>query len=93
MPILTSKVQKRGQVTIPIEFRERLGLSEGTIVTFKQTSEGILITPQELIAMQAFDEIGRLLKEKSITLDEMLESGRKIRNELVAEKYGLKDGE
>lgn len=44
-PVKLATVQKRGQVTIPIELRRKLGIEEGGIVAFIETEEGILISP------------------------------------------------
>ena len=80
-------VQKRGQVTIPIELRRKLGIEEGGVVAFVETNDGILISPKEVLAMEALDRIGKALKEQGITLDELIESGREIRGEIYREKF------
>jgi antitoxin PrlF len=82
-------VQKRGQVTIPIELRRRFGIEEGGVVAFVETEEGILISPREVLAMGALDRIGEVLKERGITLGELIESGREIRGRIIEEEYGL----
>jgi AbrB family looped-hinge helix DNA binding protein len=68
-----SRVQKKGQVTIPIEIRDRLGIQEGDLVAFVETEQGVLITRQ------------------GIDLDDLIESGRQIRGDLIKERYGLSD--
>lgn len=52
-----SRVQRKGQITIPVELRERLGIREGDFVSFVETDEGILLMPQKLIPS---DVVGRL---------------------------------
>lgn len=84
-----SRVQKKGQVTIPIEIRDKLGIQEGDLVAFVETDEGILITRQEIAAMRLLNQIGQALKEKGIDLEELIESGRELRGELIKETYGL----
>ena len=76
-------VQKRGQVTIPIELRRKLGIEEGGVVAFIETKDGILISPREVLAMDALDRIGEVLKEQGISLEELIESGREIRGRMV----------
>lgn len=66
-----SRVQKKGQVTIPASLRDKMGLKEGDLVAFSETSEGILISPQKVFAMRTFDRIGDALKAQEITLDEV----------------------
>ena len=60
----------------------------GRIISFQETDDGLLISPREALAMKLLDDIGEALKEKAITLEELLDSGEKIRQELYDEKYG-----
>lgn len=83
------RVQEKGQVTLPSEVRNKLGLKKGDLVAVEETQNGILITPQAAIAMEALDRIGVELKKKGLTLEEMIESGRKVRGQILKEKYGI----
>lgn len=80
------RVQEKSQVTLPADVRRRLHLKKGDLVAVEETAQGILITPQEAVAVQALDRLGALLREQGITFDELLESGREIRGELVREQ-------
>ena len=84
-----SMVQEKGQVTIPVEIRRKLGLKKGDMVAFVETEDGVLISSREAVVTRALDRIGEMLLEKGITLEEMMESGREIRRDLVKEMYGL----
>ena len=84
-----STVQERGQVTIPREIRERLGLTRGSQVSFLETEEGVLLVPRETVATAALQKIGDALREKGISLEDLLESGEGVREELIEETYGL----
>jgi antitoxin PrlF len=84
-----SVVQEKGQVTIPAEIRRKLGLKKGDLVAFIETEEGVLISPQEVVAMKALDKLGEMLEEQGISLEELIESGRDIRGEMAKEKYDL----
>lgn len=84
-----SAVQEKGQVTIPAEIRRKLGLKKGDLVAFVETDQGVLIRPQEVIAVDILDRMGRILKEKGVTLEELMEDGREMRGELLKEEYGL----
>lgn len=83
-------VQKRGQVTIPIELRRKLGIEEGGIVAFIETEDGVLISPREVLTVETLGRIGKVLREQGISLEELIESGREIRGQIVEEEYGLK---
>ena len=84
-----SIVQKKGQITIPIEIRKKMGLKEGDLVAFVETEQGIMISPQETIAMDALDKLGEALKARGMTLEELMEEGEQTREERVREKYHL----
>jgi AbrB family looped-hinge helix DNA binding protein len=86
------RVQEKGQVTLPAKARKRFGLKKGDLVAVTETPDGLLITPPEVIATQALDRIGELLREKGITLEEMIESGRQERAGLIEEMYGIAAG-
>jgi len=82
-----SIIQEKGQVTIPTDIRKRLGLKKGDRVSFTETENGVLITPQTLLASEALDQIGNLLKESGLSLEDVLARGRELRGEIVARKY------
>jgi AbrB family looped-hinge helix DNA binding protein len=88
---MLSRVQKKGQVTIPSVIRQRLGLKEGDLVAFTETPSGVLIAPQEVVAMELLDRIGEALQTQGITLEDLITSGREIRGAIVEEKYRLSE--
>jgi AbrB family looped-hinge helix DNA binding protein len=87
------RIQENGQITLPASIRKRLGLKKGDLVAVEETPEGVLITPQALLAIKDLDEIGNALREQGFTLEDMIESGREIREELYREWYGHLDVE
>lgn len=44
MLIKNVKVTRKGQITIPIEFREEMGIDEGDLVSVRRTEHGVEIT-------------------------------------------------
>lgn len=89
----TSIIQDNGQITLPAEFRKKYGLKKGDVISFKETDNGLLISPREALALKLLDEIGEALKEKGITLDELIDRGRDIRGDILREKYGIEPGD
>jgi antitoxin PrlF len=83
------RMQEKGQVTIPTEIRKKLGLKRGDLVAVVETPEGVFITPQQVLATKAFDNIGNMLKEQGVSLEELIASGRQIRTDLLQETYGI----
>lgn len=84
-----SVVQEKGQVTIPAQIRKKLGLKKGALVAFVETEKGVVISPQEMIAMEAMGRIGKALKDKGLTLEELMKNGREIRGRLIKRDYNL----
>ncbi len=82
------RIQEKGQVTIPTEIRKKLGLKQGDLVAVMETPDGVFITPQQVVAAKALDSIGDILKEKGLSLDELIASGRQIRGDILQEAYG-----
>jgi AbrB family looped-hinge helix DNA binding protein len=64
------RVQEKGQVTLPTEIRRRLGLKKGDLVAVVATDGGILITPQEVVAVAALERIGEQLRTHRMSLDD-----------------------
>jgi len=81
------RVQQRGQVTIPIDLRRKLGVEDGGLVAFIETENGILISPQEVLAADAMDRVGKILKQQGISLEELVGSSSEIRGQMVGEDY------
>lgn len=50
----TAKVTSKGQVTIPSTIREILKLKPGSIVMFKVTESGVILSPCEIIEKPAY---------------------------------------
>lgn len=84
------RIQEKGQITLPAEVRRGLNLKKGDLVAVTQTEDGVLITPQEIVAAKALDRIGEALRATGLTLEELIESGREERGKLIEEKYGIK---
>ena len=81
-------MQEKGQVTLPAEIRRKLGLKKGDVVAVSETPEGILMTPQEVVATKALAEIGEALKATGLSLEEVIERGRTMRGDLINKQSG-----
>ena len=75
----------------PLEIRAKWGLKKGDLVTFVETEQGVIIKPAESVASEALDEIGRASREKGLSLEELIERGRAIREDLIDDDYGISD--
>lgn len=86
--IEATKTQDRGVVTIPESVREKLGIKKGTTVLFVENEKGnIEIRTLEAETIDMLDEIGNVLRERGMTMDQWLAEGRKNRKQLFDDMY------
>lgn len=73
-------VSSRGQICIPNDIREEMGLKEGSKVLFALTGDSLIM---KRVSMQTFEEITKPLKDanKKISEDEVVDLIHKIRRE------------
>ena len=64
MPTTAVRVQEKGQVTIPLEIREKLNLKKGDLVTFIETDDGVVIRPAELVIIEVSSKSKKYPKRK-----------------------------
>lgn len=70
--VKVSRLQKRGQVTIPTEIRQKLGLEEGDLVAFIETPAGVVISPQEVIPAAMPEQMEAYFRQRGMAPDELL---------------------
>ena len=81
-------VDAEGNLTLPMELRESLGLQIGDTLKVMQTDDYVLLIPKRLLVPEFAEYMSRLLAEKGLTVDDLLASGEEIRDELFRERYG-----
>jgi antitoxin PrlF len=84
----TSRMTSKGQVTVPKNIREALGLSEGDRVAFARDPDGrIVLEKVGLITFRKLaDELAKSFEEKGISEEEALQELERIREELWNER-------
>ncbi len=80
-------MSSRGQIVIPTDIREEMGLKEGSKILFVLSDDSLLI---KRVTMQTFAEITKPLKEEA-KKNELKESDvdtiiHKMRNEMTVKK-------
>ena len=78
-----------GQLALPVDLREKLGLRRGDLVSIVETPEGLLISSRQVTIERDLALAEAELQEHGLTLDELVESGREIRAELTRNQYGI----
>jgi AbrB family looped-hinge helix DNA binding protein len=97
-----SRLQRKGQVTIPSEIREKLGLQVGDLVAFEETDQGFIIKPQQVVdreelrklegALQNLRELNQALsraaKAEGLTPEELDRRVEATKDAIFRELYG-----
>jgi len=91
------RMRDRGRITIPAPLRDKYDLEEGTELVLIEEEDRLVLYPRRWErAEEVLDQIGEALKERGITLKEVLGDNEAIREEIFrerdpefAEKYGL----
>jgi hypothetical protein len=73
---------------LPRELCEALGVKPGDKLALQLSGGKLVIEAQRARAMEALQAIRQAFAASGIPLEEFLESGRHIREELFREKYG-----
>jgi len=82
-------IQGNGQIALPAEWMQKYGLKAGDVLSVIEADNALVVLPREAMVMDALDQIGEALKAQGITLDDLMESGRDIRCDILKEKYGI----
>ncbi len=84
-----AELRPRRQLTLPRSICEKLGIGPGDKLELSVEDSKLVLTPKKVKALNALREIQEAFQRSGITEEELLAEGRKIRKELVKERYGL----
>jgi AbrB family looped-hinge helix DNA binding protein len=82
------EVSAEGNLILPVELREALGLQAGDTLTLVQTDDNLLLIPKRLLVPEFATYMTKLLAEKGLAVADLLASGEETRDELFRERYG-----
>jgi len=86
--LATTKIGEKGQLTVPKEFREDLGLGAGAPFCVLRMGDGLLLLPEQ----QRFDrlcaQIGAALTDAGITPEAVLATLPATRRRIFERRYG-----
>ena len=88
-----TRIQGKGQVTIPQEIRRKLNLNQGDLVVFVETKDGFTIKSLDTIAEDLLATLGKKLEKRGISLDKLIEISLKKGGDAAAKEMGVRDDE
>ena len=83
-------LRPRRQVTLPKEVCQQLGLSPGDMLELTVDGPVLTARPKKAVALEALREIRSAFQRSGITEEELQEAGRRVRKEVVRERYAAK---
>ena len=81
-------LRPRRQITLSRRVCDELGVKPGDRVVLEVADGAVVARPQRQVALEALQALRQAFAESGVTLEELLESGRQVREELFREKYG-----
>jgi AbrB family looped-hinge helix DNA binding protein len=85
--IIRIKLREKRQITLPAELTATLGLNTGDSLDAEVKDGELVLKPSRKAALDALKELQRAVRESGVTLEELLEGGREVREELVHEYW------
>ncbi|HBT20536.1 MAG TPA: AbrB family transcriptional regulator [Peptococcaceae bacterium] len=70
------RVWGKGQITIPVEIREKLGIKEDSYLEVFQIGRAIIATPERLAVKELSDNFQKEMLENDMNLEKLLQELR-----------------
>lgn len=86
--LTTTKIGEKGQLTVPKQFREDLGLEAGAPFAVLRMGDGLILLPEQRRFDQLCAEISASLIAGGVTADAVLATLPETRQRLYARRYG-----
>ncbi len=84
-----AKISSKGQITIPIEIRRKLGLKEGDKVVFVEQNNNVILLNSNKLAFEEFqkDMAGEAEKAGITSQQDVVDAVKEVRNQIWEERY------
>ena len=87
------RVQEKGQVTIPRDLRRKLRLRKGDMVTFIETSNGVVIRPIGQAVQKLQEALEKRLTQRGQSLEMLVVATQELGGEQAVHRFKLDDEE
>jgi AbrB family looped-hinge helix DNA binding protein len=89
----TTKIGEKGQLTVPKEFRDDLGLGIGAPFAVLRLGDGLILLPEQRRFEQLCERVRASLTAAGVTTEDLLSTLPEARSRVYARGYGKKLGE
>lgn len=80
------KLSSKGQFTLPVAMRRRLGLERGSRLALERVGDYVLMRRVELDFEEKLQVLQQYAREQGITREEIIDAVREVRREIQAER-------
>ena len=84
-------LRPKRQITLPKKICEQLGIGPGDVLELSLEDSVLVARPRKVAALEALREIREAFERSGVTEEELLETGRRVRQEVIRERYAAKD--
>jgi AbrB family looped-hinge helix DNA binding protein len=88
--LTTTKIGEKGQLTVPKQFREELGLGTGAPFAVLRLGDGLILLPEQKRFDQLCEKISSTLTGAGITPKSLLATLPEARERVFQRRYGVK---
>src|SRR5277367_150885 len=86
--LTTTKIGEKGQLTVPKQFREDLGLETGAPFAVLRLGDGLILLPEQQRFNHLCEQISSALTTGGVTSKALLATLPETRQRLFARRYG-----
>ena len=88
--LTTTKIGEKGQLTVPKQFREDLGLGNGAPFAVLRLGDGLILLPEQQRFEQLCEQVSSILTAAGLASEDILATLPEARNSIYARRYGKK---
>jgi len=88
--LTTTKIGEKGQLTVPKQFRQELGLGSGAPFAVLRLGDGLLLLPEQQRFEFLCQQVTSSLTAAGVTSDDLLATLPAARSRVYARQYGKK---
>ena len=88
--LTTTKIGEKGQLTVPKQFREDLGLGSGAPFAVLRLGDGLILLPEQQRFERLCEKVSASLASAGLTPDDLLTTLPQARNRVYERFYGKK---
>ena len=86
----TTKIGEKGQLTVPKQFRDDLGLGIGAPFAVLRLGDGLILLPEQRRFEQLCERVSSSLTAAGLTAEDVLATVPEARNRIYVRRYGKK---